>query len=127
MERTYLRTSPPPTPPEKHREDGLVGRTLPVFSSPLSPDEADPTGQTPDTDAPQTLNEAMQQVPDHPCEVVQQLTEQIQHVLQEQSRLLTLVGTDEVASVVMPREKVAQHRHKTTRPTDIRNHKHKLN
>ncbi|XP_026175017.1 uncharacterized protein LOC113137513 isoform X2 [Mastacembelus armatus] len=46
-----------------------------------------------DINASQTLNQTLQQAPDHPNEVIQQQIKQIHKVLQEQSRLLTLLGT----------------------------------
>ncbi|CAK6982458.1 uncharacterized protein LOC119909487 [Scomber scombrus] len=42
------------------------------------------------------------EVADHPCEVFQQLIEQIHHVLQEQSRLLALLKTVSVEDLLFP-------------------------
>ncbi|XP_056261565.1 uncharacterized protein si:ch211-140l13.3 isoform X2 [Seriola aureovittata] len=77
----------------------VVDRTHPYVSSFLSPYDAVPIGQSQLTaanmgaDASQTINQTMQQASDHPCDVVQQQIEQIHKVLQEQGRLLTLLGT----------------------------------
>ncbi|XP_071323664.1 uncharacterized protein [Trachinotus anak] len=65
----------------------------------LNSDDAVPIGQSQltassmDADASQTINQTMQQAPDHLCDVFQQKIEQIHKVLQEQGRLLTLLGT----------------------------------
>ncbi|XP_078130314.1 uncharacterized protein LOC144533075 [Sander vitreus] len=122
MERTYQRTctdsnqsvqTPAPIPATpgvsgvEHQGDSLgplafqcepmVGKTHSDLSSLLSPDDSIPIGPYQPTaanlDAFQTVNQTRQQVPDHPYEVLQQQIEQIHKVLQEQSRLLTLLGT----------------------------------
>ncbi|XP_031169711.1 uncharacterized protein si:ch211-140l13.3 isoform X2 [Sander lucioperca] len=131
MERTYQRTctdsnqsvqTPAPIPVTsgvsgvEHQGDSLgllafqcepmVGRTHPDLSSLLSPDDAIPVGPYQPTaanlDAFHTVNQTRQQVPDHPYEVLQQQIEQIHKVLQEQSRLLTLLGTVSVESRMFP-------------------------
>ncbi|XP_042245649.1 uncharacterized protein si:ch211-140l13.3 isoform X4 [Thunnus maccoyii] len=89
----------------EHRENRHV-------SSLLSPDDDDDddghTGQSQPTaaglhgDAPHTLNEIVQRVPDHPCDLVQQQIEQIRHVLQEQSRLLALLGAVSLVGLMFP-------------------------
>ncbi|XP_023285757.1 uncharacterized protein LOC111672552 [Seriola lalandi dorsalis] len=84
-----------------YQGEPVVDRTHPYVSSFLSPYDAVPIGQSQLTaanmgaDASQTINQTMQQVSasDHPCDVVQQQIEQIHKVLQEQGRLLTLLGT----------------------------------
>ncbi|XP_037607014.1 uncharacterized protein si:ch211-140l13.3 isoform X2 [Sebastes umbrosus] len=84
----------------------MVGKTPPDLSSLLSPDDAVSSGQYQATatnlDAFQTVNQTMQQAPDHPYEVVQRQIEQIHKVLQEQSRLLTLLGTGLVFPACVP-------------------------
>ncbi|XP_067428448.1 uncharacterized protein si:ch211-140l13.3 isoform X2 [Thunnus thynnus] len=91
----------------EHRENRHV-------SSLLSPDDDDDddddghTGQSQPTaaglhgDAPHTLNEIVQRVPDHPCDLVQEQIEQIRHVLQEQSRLLALLGAVSLVGLMFP-------------------------
>ncbi|GLD49828.1 uncharacterized protein AKAME5_000340800 [Lates japonicus] len=75
-----------------------LGKTHPLVSCLLSPDDTVPIGQLQltaanmDTDTSQTINLPIQQAAVHPCELVQQQIEQIHKVLQEQSRLLTLLG-----------------------------------
>ncbi|KAE8286541.1 Centromere protein J [Larimichthys crocea] len=58
----------------------------------LSPDGVISIGQHQDAEAVNTVTQSTQHVLDHPHEVVQQQIEQIHQVLQEQSRLLTLLG-----------------------------------
>ncbi|TKS75376.1 hypothetical protein D9C73_010463 [Collichthys lucidus] len=58
----------------------------------LSPDGAVPIRPHQDAEAVNTVTQSTQHVLDHPHEVVQQQIEQIHQVLQEQSRLLTLLG-----------------------------------
>ncbi|XP_044024919.1 uncharacterized protein si:ch211-140l13.3 [Siniperca chuatsi] len=123
IERTYQRTcihsnqsvqSPAPVPPTSgisgveqqgarlgpraFQGEPVMGKTHPYLSSLLSPDDAigqyQPTAAKLGADAFQAVNQTMQQAPVHPYEVVQQQIEQIHKVLQEQGRLLTLLGTD---------------------------------
>ncbi|XP_028461146.1 uncharacterized protein si:ch211-140l13.3 isoform X2 [Perca flavescens] len=131
MERTYQRTctdsnrsvqTPAPIPATsgtsgvEHQGDSLgplafqcepmVGKTHPDLSSLLSPADAIPVGPYQPTaanlDAFQAVNQTRQQVPHHPYEVLQQQIEQIHQVLQEQSRLLTLLGTVSVEGLMFP-------------------------
>ncbi|XP_035472783.2 uncharacterized protein si:ch211-140l13.3 isoform X3 [Scophthalmus maximus] len=64
----------------------------PGLSAPRGPDDSVPM----DADASRTTNQTVQQAADGPCELVQRQIEQIHKVLQEQSRLLTLLcaGTE---------------------------------
>ncbi|KAF0023873.1 hypothetical protein F2P81_024503 [Scophthalmus maximus] len=59
----------------------------PGLSAPRGPDDYVPM----DADASRTTNQTVQQAADGPCELVQRQIEQIHKVLQEQSRLLTLL------------------------------------
>ncbi|XP_031717282.1 uncharacterized protein LOC116391141 [Anarrhichthys ocellatus] len=124
MERTCQRTctdsnrsvqTPAPVSPTpglsgvEHPGDGLgqlafqgqpvVGMTPPGLSSLLSPDDAVPRGRYQPT-AFHNVNQ--QQAPERPYEVVQRQIEQIHEVLQEQSRLLTLLGTDQMFPAFVP-------------------------
>ncbi|XP_027140448.1 uncharacterized protein si:ch211-140l13.3 isoform X4 [Larimichthys crocea] len=64
----------------------------------LSPDGVISIGQHQDAEAVNTVTQSTQHVLDHPHEVVQQQIEQIHQVLQEQSRLLTLLGRDSLTT-----------------------------
>ncbi|KAI3364460.1 hypothetical protein L3Q82_011253 [Scortum barcoo] len=78
----------------------VAGKTHPFLSSPLTPDDATPIRQY--QLAPTSLAANASQAPDHPYEVVQQQINQIHQVLQEQGRLLTLLGTGLVFPACVP-------------------------
>ncbi|XP_068433526.1 uncharacterized protein si:ch211-140l13.3 isoform X2 [Clinocottus analis] len=78
----------------------MLGKAPPDLSSLTSPDDASPSGQHQPT-AFQNIDQT-QQAPEHPHELVQRQIERIHKVLQEQSRLLTHLGTDLMFPAFVP-------------------------
>ncbi|KAF3703117.1 hypothetical protein EXN66_Car018805 [Channa argus] len=91
--------------PSGFQGEPVLGKTPPYISPPLSTDDTSSIGQTQttaariDAEASYTTNPT---APNHLYEVVHQQFEQIQKVLQEQSRLLALLGTGQMFPACVP-------------------------
>ncbi|XP_067337992.1 centromere protein J isoform X2 [Channa argus] len=91
--------------PSGFQGEPVLGKTPPYISPPLSTDDTSSIGQTQttaariDAEASYTTNPT---APNHLYEVVHQQFEQIHKVLQEQSRLLALLGTGQMFPACVP-------------------------